>query len=414
MGVLDAPGISKRNLRDQRPFGNVGQRIFGGRMGLYNASVAKTFQVTCEVQQHFDAIQVIFANQKPGYSDNVVNMKASVLPSAADLNGSAGPWTTVTKSGLLRMALPISPATGRLSYALSDVIPLASIPRTDGGSKPLVVVRVYMTGGDITVLGNGTPGTPTTDDFTNWASRTNGRRWVMRQMDGDGVSTPTAFTSTTNVSQSPIVGIRYWSRGRVVNLMVVGDSISDGRGTYLGEGFGGLVADRLTSDALAVEYSNCGWSGQATSIFGERAIDIVHSDVKPDILVFPNSSPNNESALTDAGFAASDAMYQRVLAACARTGVTPVLWTMIPTDPSIHAWGAADSKRLAANARALALRDRGVLVADTSTPLSGATSSGQVLPIAGKLPDGIHPGDGANVDMADPITPLVSRAAGGL
>lgn len=402
-----AKADARRRDRDQRPHGNVGQRIFGGRMGLFNNTTANTFQVTCELQQHFDAIQVIFANSKPAYSDNAVQIKASVLASAADLNGSAGTWVTVTKSGLLRMTMPIAPATGRLSYTLSDIIPLSSIPRTDGGTKPLLVVRAYMgTSGDLPVVGNGT------DDFTNWAARTNGRRWVMRQMAGDGVTTPTAFTSTTNVSQSPIIGVRYWSRGRVVNVMTVGDSISDGRGTYIGEGFGGLVADRLTSDALAVEYSNCGWSGQATSVFGERAIDILFSDIKPDVLIFPNSSPNNESALTDAGFAASDAMYQRVLAACARADVAPVLWTMIPTDPAIHAWGAADSKRVAANARALALRDRGVLVADTATPLSGPIVAGQVGLPAALAPDGIHPGDDGNILMADALTPLVRRAGG--
>ncbi|KQU44180.1 hypothetical protein ASG84_12715 [Rhodococcus sp. Leaf278] len=397
---------SRKRSRDQRPSGTVGQRIIGGRMGLYNNLTPATFHVACELQAPYEAVQIIFANSKPAYSDNAVSIKVTTLATAADLNGSANTWTQVTKSGLLRMALPIAPATGRLSYALSDIIPLSSIPRTDGGSKPLLAIRAYMgASGDLPVLGNGT------DDLTNWATKA-GRRWVMRQMTGDGVTDPSVFTSTTNVSQSPIIGVRYWSRGRVVNVMVIGDSLSDGRGTYIGEGFGGLVADRLTSDALAVEYSNCGWSGQATSQFGERAIDVLFSDVKPDVLLFPNSSPNNESTLTDAGFAASDAMYQRVLAACARTGVTPVLWTMIPTDPSIHAWGAADSKRIAANTRALALRDRGVLVADTSTPLSGPVVSGQVGLPAALAPDGIHPGDAGNILMADALTPLVRRAGG--
>lgn len=409
MGILDAPSLTKRSYYDQRPSGNIGQRIFGGRMGTYNNTTATTFQITCELQQHFDAIQVIFANSNPGYSDNAVQVKASVLSSAADLNGSGGTWTTVTKSGLLRIAMPIAPATNRLSYILSDVIPLASLPRSDGGTKPLVVVRAYMgTSATLPVLGNGT-----SDVYTNWASRSDGHLWAMRLQTGDAVTDPTLFTSTTNVSQSPIVGIRYFARGRVINVMGVGDSITEGRGTYVNEGFGIKIADRLSTDGTTIEYSNCGWSGQNTVTFGERALDILGSPIKPDILLFPSCSPNNEASLTDAGFIASAAMRERVLSQCAQAGVVPVLWTMLPTNPSIHDWGADDAKRIADNAKVLAMRERGYLVGDTSTALSGTTDAdGQVSFDPTYTTDGIHPNDAGSLKMADVLTPLVQRAGG--
>ncbi|MHA4848752.1 SGNH/GDSL hydrolase family protein [Rhodococcus sp. MSC1_016] len=402
-----AKADARKRARDQRAPGNIGQRIFGGRMGTYDGSTATTFQVTCELQQHFDAIQLIFANHNAAYSLNAVQCKAAALPSAADLNGNSAAWVPVTKMGMNRMMLTTPLSGDRIAYTVSDMIPLASVPRSDAGTNPIVVIRAYMTNNStISVVGNGT------DSFTNWATRTDGRLWAMRAQTGDQVTTPTTWTSTTNISQSPIVGVRYLARGKVVNVMAVGDSISDGRGTYLGEGFGGLVADRLSEDDIAVEYSNCGWAGQSTTSFANRAMDILQSDVKPDVLMFPSNSPNNETNFTAAGIVSAAAHRSRVLAECARVGTVPVLWTLIPCSPAVHDWGATDALRVADNAAVLALRQRGVLVADTATALSGPVVGGQVGLPAEYAPDGIHPGDLGSAMMADLLEPLVARGAG--
>lgn len=277
-----AKADARKRARDLTAPGNIGQRIFGGRMGTYNNTTPTTFQITTELQQHFDAIQIIFANTAVRYSDNTVQVKAASLPTKADLNGNSASWVNVTKSSLSRIMTRVALGANRIGYTVSDVILLPPVARTDGGTKPILVVRAYFSANAaLPVVGNGT------DDFTNWATRTDGRIWAMRAMTGDGVGTPSSWTSTTNISQSPIVGIRYLSRGKVVNVMGVGDSITDGRGAMLGEGFILPAVEQLSTDALAIEYSNCGWSGQTQQMFAERAIDILQSEIKPDVLCSP-------------------------------------------------------------------------------------------------------------------------------
>lgn len=407
MGILDAPYATKRGVREQRPPGNAGIRIFGGRMGTYDNTTPTTFQMTCELQQHFDAIQVIFGTTGASYSDNTVLVKAASLPASSDLNGNSATWTQVTKGGLSRIAFAISPASNRINYTLSDVIPVSSVARSDSGTKPILVVRAYMSANAaLPVVGNGT------DSFTNWATRSDGYLWCMRAQSGDNVTTPTTWTSTTNISQCPIVGVRYFARGKVINIMTVGDSISEGRGTYLGEGFGGLIADRLTTSSVAVQYSNCGWSTQTSAVYTNRALDILQSDVKPDVMIFPSCSPNNEDPLTAAGFVTAAGQRNTMLAECTRWGVVPVMWTMLPCDPGVHNWGSSDSFRTADNTTVMTLANRGILVADTATPMNGTTSNGQIDFSPTYTTDGVHPNDTGNISMADQLEPLVARAAG--
>lgn len=404
MGLLDPPGLTPRAFHDQRAPGSIGQRIFGGRMGTYPGSGAVTFQVTAEIQQHCDAVRLIFASTYTRWSASFVTVAAAAISSASDLNGSSATWVSAG-----RVSTANAPATGRIAYVASEWLPVQSVARSDGGTKPLIVVRCYG-GVDATlpVVGNGT------DSFTNWAARTDGRRWVMREQSGDQITTPTGFTSTTNTSQSPIVGIQYLSRGKVINVAGVGDSITDGRGTYLGQGFILPACASLSSDAAAIEYSNFGWSGQTAAIFAERAIDILQSDfVRPDVLVMPSQSPNDPTPVSAAGIAAAKVRRSRVLAECARYGVVPVLWTMLPVNSSVADYGSDDANRVADNASVVALGSRAMLVADTATAFSGATDGdGQVAIASGLTTDNIHPNDAGNTALTAVLTPVLRRAIG--
>lgn len=202
---LDAVEIPAKNHQ------NVGTRILAGRMGQRNITAGTTQQLTLETQADFYAVRLIIGNAAKNISDRIIGVSASVTDSAADLNNSSGSWVTGTKDGIGAFATDMAPAINHTGYAVSDWIPVKSIPRTDGGTKPLLIVRAR-TGGNSTmsVAGDGT------DDFTNWASRTDGHLWAWREQVVDAITTPASFTSTTNISQSFIVGVQYLSRGRVI------------------------------------------------------------------------------------------------------------------------------------------------------------------------------------------------------
>lgn len=384
----------------------VATRILGGRMGTIDASTAKTFQLSLEVADHFDAVRVIFASTDRTNSHGMLAVAASVAASAADLNNSAGAWVAGSRQGSTQIHSELSPSgADRITYTLSDWIPISSVARSDSGTKPLLVVRAYMSASAVLpCYGNGT------DDFTNWATRTDGRLHAMRYQDGDHATTATGFTSTTNRSQSPIVGVQYLARGHVITVAGVGDSITEGQGTYLGEGFILPAIDALSDSETKFEYMNCGWSGQTMDRFAERAIDIMESEVCPDIIVFPAASPNDiPTTITAADITAFRTRRARITAAAKRNGVVPVVWTLLPTNTSVRPYGATDSLRVAYNAEVLAQASRKLIVVDTATALSGTVSGGQVQ-MTGQT-DGIHPNNSGNATLTPIVRAGIKAAA---
>lgn len=388
------------------PKGTVGLRTLAGRIGTVDNAAANTFQVTAELPCHADAIQIVLVNTQPRFSDNVYIAKAIALPSASDLNGSAGTWTSITKAGQSQFLIQTGVQSIQPSFTLSDMVPFQTVERSDGGTNPLVAVRVWVSGNaSLPAVGNGA------DDFTNWASRTDGLRWVMRHQSGNQVTDPTGFSSTTDRSQSPIVGIRFLARGRVVGVAWAGDSISEGRGTHIGEGFVLPAITNLSTPAKTLAPANFGWSGQITNYITDRVIDLVESPLRPDVLVVPCGSPNDQpTTLTEAGVAVMKRNLLRTLAACKANGVTPVVWTILPVNTAVNAWGASDALRVAYNTEVLGWRSAGVLVADTATAISGSTSGGQVQMASGSTTDGIHPNDTGNALLAPVIQAAIAEA----
>jgi lysophospholipase L1-like esterase len=391
---------------------NVAVRIFGGRMSTLNVAATTTFHVALEVPVEYDGVQIIFANTDPRFCWPVNRLSVCSIPSATDLNGSSLTWTPgmANGPGLGSLNQRNAPGSSRVGYTLSDVLPVQSVPRSDGGTKPIVAVRAAFTpSGTLPVVGNGT------DDFTNWASRSDGHRYVMRSQAVSaataGVNT-SAFTSTTNQSQSPIVGVRLLCRGRVVNVMNVGDSIDEGRGTYLGAGYNQLVCDTLSTTSVAFVQSNLGWSGQSSGFFYSRVIDALRDpNIRPDILILPTMTPNDGTPLTATMFTNASIWRTQIIAECRRRKVVPVFRTMLPVAPSVHSWGSSDALRRADNAAALMMNDQGVIVVDTASLFeTSIDGNGQMGINATLAPDLIHPGDAGYQAMSGVLAPAVARA----
>lgn len=398
--------LSEKKLNETTTKSIIGERRLAGRSVTMDNSAANSFHLALEVPTDTVGIQLIMVNTASRFSDTVLIAKACTLPASADLNGSSRTWTSITKGGQASWQTQVSTQTYRPTYTYSDMIPVHTIPRTDGGTRPLIAVRAWVSGNaTLPALGNGT------DDFTNWASRSDGLLWVMRHQAGNAVTDPTLFTSTVNRSQSPIVGIRFVAKGRVTSIAWAGDSIYEGRGTFIGEGFVLPAIQALSSSENPLVGSNHGWSGQPMSYIVDRVLDLVESANRPNVLIIPGASPNDQpTTLTSSGMDQQKTYLLRILAACKSNSVIPIVCTMLPVNSSVNPWGASDSLRVDYNQFLIGLRSQGILVADTATPFSGTTTGGQVQITPGFTSDNIHPNDAGNAALTAVLSPELAKA----
>lgn len=400
-GVL--PVIAKRR--------HIGTRIPGGRMGTKDNSTPRTYHRVFSTAGGYTQIRLIFANGST--SNTIAISKAAVrgMSDTSDFNKSASAWDAVTFGGSATGTVPVAGGSARRGYLLSDWIDYNSYSRSDGGSFPLIAARAYIsTAGTISVFGNGV------NDFTNWPTKPDGRIDVMRSQAGDHATTQTGFTSTTNESQSPLVGIQYRGAGSVITIMGNGDSITESvASTYIGDSWGMRAAGLLSNQAgVVVEWANIGWSGSFYSSVNRRFEDAFAAGILPDIALFPNGSPNSVSTTFDANIiSASRIILAKCFAACQANDVLPISWTMLPADytgSQAKQYGASDSFRRDWNAETLALAAKGMYGIDFSGVVSGsAHASGQVQFSPGMSSDGLHLNDAGNDAVADYLRQQIAR-----
>lgn len=377
----------------QSDLGNVGQRIFHGRQGTFDNTVSNTFHAVFEIPCDFDGARIILVNSAISTYAVSLTAAACVLDSAADLNGSAqSDWVDVISTN---GTVPAAASTSRRAYLKTDIGAISN----RGKATRLLAVRVRVTtSGTISVMGNGT------DSFTNWATRTDGQLVCFRNEAGsfNSVATASGFTSTTNRSQSPICGVEVMCRGKVLNIGVLGDSNDDGRGTYIGAGYGLTVASLLqTQLGIPVFHSNLSWPGQAMANIRNNAIDAATYSVTPDLLYLTAGSINDYSAdtITAAMVALSRTNTARAIGELVASARTPriVLRNIASVNPAVlnHNHDATDSLRTAWNAEvAASYAVAGYPLFDCATPTNGTVDgAGQMVPNAALLPDGIHFGD---------------------
>ena len=386
-------------------------RIFGGRVaGACAVSTSQlTFETVIAIACPADAIRLVYAFGQNGAGDAVpvqVKSYAASVSSATDVDiqdaaSSAKPVTTGGKASSL--FAPSATTTRRKLYR-SDWIALPSKERTDGGSGALYAIRSTLStlsgSGSIVMLGNGN------DSFANWENHPSGRIFRSRSKQAVDSGNWSGFTraNSSGAVISPVVGIEYMARGRVVSVAGFGDSITEGRGTYLGEGFGFPACVAMSSNASGVpfEWSNLGWAGQGASQTFLQVQDCLDAGLVPGVAVLPVFTPNGFlSAPSEAAIESMRLYFGQAIDLLEKAGVDVIQWTGVSSSPSQFPVGAADGLRRALNRELLDAAARGVTVCDFAGRLDGEVdSSGQTQPRPGVLVDGIHPSDAGNASMA--------------
>lgn len=378
-----------------------GLYIFEGRIAATHTpdgTSGTTYSAVFTLPAVVDAVEPIFANGGAG-TYTVGAMSAAAVPDD-DLNGNSQTLTVGSVVG--KDTVPALAGTSQPGLLLGNRMLLAN---PNGYRKVMVRAFLPNTSGSVTMMGSGAGGT---DSFTNWASRTD-ELASFRAQTGNQTATAGAFTSTTQVSYCPIIGVKFYARGAVYTVMLTGDSIDSGRGTYRADGPVRQAIRSMARSGYAVSVANLAWAGSSSTNNRGTAALAFAAGLVPDMLIRSGTSPNDTGgAISDASTVqAWRAATAESRAACAAYGVECAFRTGIPsnhagdTPPGTETWGATDSLMQAWNAEMLSWRSRGVRVWDWWSVVAGAVGPGGNVAMApGMTTDGVHPSDAGNAAIA--------------
>lgn len=340
-----------------------------------------------------DAVEPIFANGGAGAYTITAMSAASVPDDASDLNGNS---QTLTVGGVVgKDTVPALVGTAKPGLLLGNRMLLAN---PNAYKKVMVRVHLPNTAGSTTMMGSGANGT---ESFTNWATRTD-ELASFRQQTGNQTATAGAFTSTTQVSYCPIIGVKFYARGQVYTIMISGDSIDSGRSTYRADGPVRQAVRQMARSGYVVSIANLAWAGSASGNNRATPALAFAAGLVPDMVFRAAASPNDTSGvITDASTVQEwRAACAEIRAACSSYGVEAAFRTGVPsnhaadTPAGSEVWGATDSLMQTWNTEVLSWKAAGVRVFDWWTPVAGSVGpSGNVAFAAGMTSDGIHPND---------------------
>ncbi len=289
-------------------------------------------------------------------------------------------WKSVTFDGAATITPVACTVTTPMEY-FSDWIPLKSVPRGDGGTFPLIMLRDLVTGtgaassftADIALMNTATAANAgfivqagwTANDFVTTINNTNGANPV--------------GALTTN---APVVGIHFRTRRAGVCMLGIGDSLTQ---------CGGVVADILSSwglrtaaavSALGIPcgYINNGFATRDMGIFTEPGLAAI-ADWKPNAVVCEGFSPNgpvtggySSDAIMRRSIEQQGSMVQQQITAAKAIGAKVFVTTGIPTTSATMPNETRDAMRRALNTiwmaktRDVTPVDFDALVTDGATP----------------------------------------------
>jgi len=301
-----------------------------------------THAFLADVEVDFDAISLIVQNST-GSALTWSNLKASSVRQVANFNANI----TSTVSGTFAGASSLSVAAGSVTnptLAVSDAIPLSSVPRTDGGTRPLVLFTVETTtaADGSTQIGSWYRGGGNNTTKTHDGGR------VLAATTTPGSTAPAALVPaiTNPDGTSAIVGFVYWSRGaKVLTVMESGNSLVAGN-TLAIANRGHLIraVEEVSTPSAPVEYMVCGLPGQSITVIRaltEKIIGIgaLGNGLKPGLTIF-NPFDTNANVGSNIDLAPMRHAASRIESVIQNSGGSLLLTEGLPrqSDATTSAW----------------------------------------------------------------------------
>lgn len=379
-----------------------------GRYNGFTTSSDWTTNIVMELESDFTALRIGIPNALATAVNGIrvsVGVLAAAVPQAwlVDINPTGG-WVDATFNGASSLNAPARIAADRYSLPLTDWLNIRSIPRTDGGIRPLIIMRIEYPNGSL-------PSVPYLGT-SNWRQPTTPRVMKTSVQTVLGVTNKAAYTQTTNTEGSVVVPVvQYISKKKGRQGFISGDSTKEGvGGNPNGYGAVQMASYELSTPDNPIEYFNAGLHAQGPAVYSKRLADM-GSFVKPTFVTYSPYSVNDVAV----GGLTSDQI-GRIYTSLAdfmnemrnHPNATLILTEPLPNNPAFRDTGAGDQKR----------RD---LIADLSTfdvivaqgyaaAFSGAQDAdGQTLIATGLSSDNVHPNLAGYQALAQIIKPIVEN-----
>jgi len=383
-----------------------------GRLQVYNPGAAYTVNCTMEVEADYMAIRIALPNISANAANGVkVSISAgtgfNASSSVNDVTPPGGAFTAVTWGGAASVNLPARLYADVPSFTYSDLISLKSLARTDGGTRPIICVRVeYPSGVDISIPQHETYG---------WRGA-----GIFRQMRAAvqavlGVTTPTAFTSTVAVDTLAMIpAVQYTSTKTGKQVLFTGDSIAEGYGNGT-RSFGATARAcvALSTPVNPIEYFDAAQAGQAPLVYS-RCIENYQKQVNPTIVVYSPYSINDVPAggMTATSYANLYTGLGRVLNSAMTSNQQSKLLLLeaLPCNPSFRATAAGDQLRRDLNVLLGTFTGMQVMRGYADSISAGQDANGQTLITTGLDIDGAHLSELGYNTAAIPLKQYISAA----
>jgi len=304
----------------------------------------------------------------------------------------------VVDSGLWRTALMPAITSGSdaaPAVTYSEWMDVDSIPRSDSGSKPALLVRIFGTtsGSYQKVNVNSVWATAASETFYKQLSS--------HSEASDTVSSPASSQPSVvyNNGWSHWFGIEYKPKRKVRYVYAVGDSITSGGGgnVYGYDNWSNIAVFELSKSGIPITVVNGGMSGKNSIAYVNQFLKIVASGARPTDVLVPAFTPNDGNA-SQANCDARFALYQPLFDKCAEIGAKVWLWTGLPIDGyGDTQWIAYSNNWATAKAESdgFGLIDFNAIASDGANPMRFKPGLAR--------PDGIHPSTALIRLMADEL-----------
>jgi lysophospholipase L1-like esterase len=295
---------------------------------------------------------------------------------------------------------------------ISDLIPLSSVPRADGGTLPLLMARVYCDGSAQTITFVSQAGFSALRDP---ATANGGYIVQVGSRNADAIATPgstPAALATTTLS----IGVILFSRRSGISLMTIGDSITQNDALVADKvsSWGARAAHALSTIERPISYVNAGCSGQTGATYTTNGL-VQLGNLKPNVAHFSGWTPNDYSSPTAASLRLAvqkmAGNLHKFLDFCYTNKIVPIVSNGIPHSAATGLnTSALDAQRIAYNARLQEMADEGLFyLADFDAELSdGATPA--AIKTAYSAGDGIHPNEAGIAAMGVVFQSALAKA----